>query len=403
LQVITNAALPPLVVGAFPASSLTRQDAPIEIWFNRPMDRASVEAALQIVPAVAGVFEWSAGDRLLELRPSTPLLRTNYSARLLGTAHDLAGGAIDGNFNRISEGSPVDDFVWSFRFPPPNDDFINAMVLTGAQGSLKENTTGASVEPDEPLANSYGLVPLSLWYQWSATQDGWITFDTSTPAGIDTLVAAYTGSTFTSLVEVAFDDNYGFKLGSRVSFPVTAGTIYSITVASQWGNTAGAFTLSWYPTPAPGFTSAFSPGSGTPGTKVILFGTNFTGATAVLFNGASAVFTNALTNNLDLRITATVPPDGTDGPITIRTPHGDVATVGSFVVLPPPLLAHTGPSGGIEISWAATGRSSRLETAWELTSGVWEPVTDSLVQTNGHTVFRPDTMVGNRFYRLKKQ
>src|SRR5215469_11893047 len=88
LQVITNAALPAAVVGRFPASSLTHQDAPIELWFNRPMERASVEAALQLTPAVTGVFEWSDGDRLVRLVPSTPLLRTNYFARLLGTAHD---------------------------------------------------------------------------------------------------------------------------------------------------------------------------------------------------------------------------------------------------------------------------------------------------------------------------
>jgi len=98
LQAITNASLPPVVVGAFPASSLSHQDAPIEIWFNRPMDRASVEAALQISPAVVGVFEWSEGDRLLRLLPSTPLLRTNYSARLLGTAHDLSGRKLDWSF-----------------------------------------------------------------------------------------------------------------------------------------------------------------------------------------------------------------------------------------------------------------------------------------------------------------
>ena len=123
----------------------------------------------------------------------------------------------------------------------------------------------------------------------------------------------------------------------------------------------------------------------------------------MLFNSASAVFTNALTNNLDLRITATVPPDATDGPITIRTPHGEVTTVGSFVVLPPTLLTQTSPAGEIEISWAATGRSTLLEAAWDLTSGVWEPMTDSLVQTNGNTMFRPVTTAGKRFYRLMKQ
>jgi subtilisin family serine protease len=405
LQVITNTSLPPVVVGAFPASNLTRQDAPIEVWFNRPMDHASVEAALQLTPAVTGVFEWSDGDRVVRLLPSTPLLRTNYSARLLGTAHDLGGSTIDGNFNRLSEGSPADDFVWTFRFPPPNDDFTNALVLTGTQGSLKDNNTGASQEVDEPLANGRGFAPLSLWYEWSATQDGWMTFDTST-SSTDTILAAYTGSTLDSLVEVGFDDNYGSKLGGRISFPVTAGTNYFITVASEGDpNTynAGPFTLSWYPTPAPGFTSSFRPATGTPGTKVTLSGTNFTGTTAVLFNGASAVFTNAPTNNLDLRITATAPPDATDGPITIRMPHGDVTGATSFVVLPPGLLVQTRPGGRVEVTWAATSSAFVLETTSELTGAVWEPVTQGFIRTNGNTLFPQVASVRNRFYRLRKQ
>jgi hypothetical protein len=208
---------------------------------------------------------------------------------------------------------------------------------------------------------------------------------------------------------VAFDDDYGPKTGGRISFPVTAGTNYFITVASLvangslLGNPEGGFTLSWYPTPAPGFTSSFRPATGTPGTKVTLFGTNFTGATAVLFNGASAVFNNALTNYLDLRITATVPPDATDGPITIRTSHGDFTTADSFIVLLPRLLAHTKPSGAIEISWAATSSDITLETTSALDRGLWTAVTQPLIRTNGYTVFQPDVSFGNQFYRLRKQ
>src|SRR5262249_28121978 len=146
----------------------------------------------------------------------------------------------------------------------------------------------------------------------------------------------------------------------------------------------------WYPTPAPGFTSSFRPATGMPGTKVTLSGTNFTGATAVLFNGASAVFTNALTNNLDLRISATVPPDATDGPITIRTPHGDVTSNISFVVLLPGLLARPTPSGAVEFSWAATATNIILEAAADLDSGVWAIVTQPLIRTNGYTFLQMD-------------
>src|SRR5262249_16839181 len=156
------------------------------------------------------------------------------------------------------------------------------------------------------------------------------------------------------------------------------------------------FTLSWYPTPAPGFTSSFRPASGAPGTKVSLTGTNFTGATTVLFNGASAVFTNALSNNIDVRITAIVPPDATDGPIDIHTPHGDVTSTNSFVVLLPRLVARTPPSGAVEISWAATATNITLEAAADLDSGVWATVTQALIRTNGYTFLQTDVGLGNR-------
>ena len=63
--------------------------------------------------------------------------------------------------------------------------------------------TDASPELDEPLANGYPFDPLSLWYRWVAHRDGWMTFDTSTPTGLNTMVAAYTDSTLASLVHVA--------------------------------------------------------------------------------------------------------------------------------------------------------------------------------------------------------
>ncbi len=48
--------------------------APLEWVFDRAMDRASVEAALAISPAVEGTFEWAAPNHLL-LRPAQPLSR----------------------------------------------------------------------------------------------------------------------------------------------------------------------------------------------------------------------------------------------------------------------------------------------------------------------------------------
>ena len=58
---------------------------------------------------------------------------------------------------------------------------------------------------------------------------------------------------------------------------------------------------------------AFSPAGGGPGTSVVILGSNFSGTTAVRFNGTAATFT---VNNAG-QISATVPAGATSGPVTV--------------------------------------------------------------------------------------
>lgn len=74
--------------------------------------------------------------------------------------------------------------------------------------------------------------------------------------------------------------------------------------------------------------SSFSPTSGAVGTSVTVSGANFTGATAVAFNGASASFTVQSANQL----VATVPAGATSGPITVTTQFGTATSAASFTV-----------------------------------------------------------------------
>ena len=169
LDAITNQSLPPIVVAAVPSSGRTHTNAEIQLFFNEPMNRESVETRLQFNPPISGIFAWSDGDRRMRLQPDAPLARTNYTARLLGTARNAVDLEIDGDFDRVSEGTPADDFVWTFRFAPANDDFANATVLEGPNGSIRGSTANATVELNEPLANDNDLLGgLSLWYQWRA-------------------------------------------------------------------------------------------------------------------------------------------------------------------------------------------------------------------------------------------
>ena len=350
-----------------------------------------------IDPSIAGTFEWADDNRSFFFRHDAPFdSTTHYTARILGTAQDEAGGTLDGNFNRIREDSPVDDFVWTFRFRIANDDFGNPQSLAGTSGLIQGSIRYAFIELDEPahVLNDYTMLGGSVWYRWSAPQPGgWFAFDLTSGTSFDSLLAVYTGDRLEQLVPVGANDNYGTKQGSRVNFAAAGGTKYSVVVATKEAfgasDQGGPFKLTWYPTPAPGLSGTqFSPKSGVPGAEMTITGTNFTGATSVLFNGTSATFINALTNNIDLRITAVVPPDATSGPITIVTPHGSVTSTASFQVSPPPLTIRlTGANG--------------LETSEDLSASSWIPVTPAPRIEIGQSKLTLPAPTGKRFFRLR--
>lgn len=414
LEALTNSALPAVVVGAFPASSRSRPDAPIELWFSKPMNRASVEAALQFTPPIAGTFEWSDSDRVLRIRHPEPLVRTNYTCRLLGTAQEAGGATVDGDFDRTSEGTPADDFLWGFGFGPENNHFSQAEILAGASGEVKGSTLNADLEAEEPMANGYLFVPLSVWYVWQAEQEGWISFE-MVSNGFSPVIAAYTGSSLAALTEKQFNDYDGSSLRSRISFPAVARQKFYLDVAGKvlradgdFNKARGTFTLKWSPTPPAGITG-FTPSQATPGTRVTINGRNFTGATRVLFNGASSLF-NAWTigSFVDSKLTAVVPSDATTGPITVETPHGNGTSPASFeVIRPEPVLvlsAQRQPDGGVELSAPWVGLNMVLEASASLAPPiVWQPIYTNAPDTALKLTIPGAEQATQRFYRAVKR
>lgn len=107
---------------------------------------------------------------------------------------------------------------------------------------------------------------------------------------------------------------------------VTTGPItVSSTLAPAGTNTT---TTNFF---APSVITGFSPTFGRTGTNVLITGTNFTGATSVLFNGLAASGYTVSNNN---QIIATVPVNATTGKITITAPGGGSVTTSNFVVQP---------------------------------------------------------------------
>ncbi len=86
------------------------------------------------------------------------------------------------------------------------------------------------------------------------------------------------------------------------------------------------------PTPTPPIITSFAPTSGDVGSQVTLFGSRFTGATAVYFNGVAATFTVIS----DTEIHTVVPAGATSGPLRVTTPQGTGFSTNDFTVNPAP-------------------------------------------------------------------
>ncbi len=114
----------------------------------------------------------------------------------------------------------------------------------------------------------------------------------------------------------------------------------SVTTPSAVLTSAVRFTV----VPAPTVTG-FTPNTGLGGTSIVVTGSGFTSATAVSVGGAATAFTVLS----DTTLRATVPVDGTSGPVLVDTLGGTATSAASFTVAtPPPAPTVTGfsPSNG---------------------------------------------------------
>ncbi len=207
----------------------------------------------------------------------------------------------------------------------PNDDFANAQAIAGASGSVTGSNAGATREAGEPYhaGNAGGA---SVWYTWMAPGDGVYTFDTY-GSNFDTVLAIYTGGSVEGLASVVANDDAGAGETSAVSFAAAAGVVYHIAVDGHDGE-VGRITLEWAQNTVAPAVASYVPNGGNVGEMVVVNGANFTGATAVTFNGVSASFTVISPTQL----TALVPAGASTGLIGVVTAAGAASSATRFVV-----------------------------------------------------------------------
>jgi Tol biopolymer transport system component len=121
---------------------------------------------------------------------------------------------------------------------PSNDDFANAIVLSGEDVMrIGDSNVGAGLELGEPTQVAGSPAGTSVWYRWTAPASGRVSVDTGL-SGFDTLLGVYTGSAVGSLTEIASNDDAGTDyLTSSVGFDATVGTTYQIRVDGFQGDT----------------------------------------------------------------------------------------------------------------------------------------------------------------------
>jgi hypothetical protein len=138
---------PPAVFSISPAGSNIGIYENIMITFNETMNTASVESSFSFTdgtstwPISSGSPSWnSPTNNRLTFNPTADFdYLTTYTITLdADIAQDSSGNTLDGNQNGISQGSPSDDFIWSFTTMKA-PDLTPPASNVGALGEYQSN------------------------------------------------------------------------------------------------------------------------------------------------------------------------------------------------------------------------------------------------------------------------
>jgi len=169
---------PPTVTGTAPtdAASDIPVDTTVDITFSRWMNHGSVETEFSMTDgttAVAGTFAWASNTDVTFTPDADLAPLTTYTVTITGDAeHMFSGQTLDGDSDGVDEGSPTDDYTFSFTTEPltPDEVVIHTPALDFAAGQhtvlvvhvvsphgnlcILDNTTQITFTPDQSGAVS---------------------------------------------------------------------------------------------------------------------------------------------------------------------------------------------------------------------------------------------------------
>jgi uncharacterized repeat protein (TIGR03803 family) len=252
-----------------------------------------------------------------------------------GTVFKIApAGTLTTIYNFCSQTNCTDGFYAGPMIQATNGNFYGLTARGGANGS----GTMFQITPRGTLTTVYnfcsqincadGNLPTALLqatdgnFYGTTLAGGGVVCD----GGCGTVFEIAPGGTLTTLH--SFDVTDGF--GATGLAQATNGTFYGSTgLGGVIGGTFYYGTIFSLSTGLGPFLKTV-PASAKVGAPVTILGTDLTGANSVRFNGKEAAFTVVSATE----ITATVPPDGKTGFVTVHTPSGTLKSNVKFQVLP---------------------------------------------------------------------
>lgn len=139
---------------------------------------------------------------------------------------------------------------------PANDDFGDAVGLSGSEGTSEGGNSGATLQLGEPqhAGNAGGR---SVWWRWTAPGDGSFLLSTE-GSSFDTLLGLYTGGLVNNLTTVASNDDAFAGSGfSKIQQAVRGQNVYQIAVDGYNGAT-GVVKIAYTFVPAAVYSVALS-------------------------------------------------------------------------------------------------------------------------------------------------
>jgi len=269
-------------------------------------------------PSVAGTATSTivAAPTITSFVASTATITAGATDNLTGVFAGGAGVITPGNLPDTSS-TPVT--------VTPSVNTTYTLTVTNIAGTSVTMTASVNVAAAVPSPTITGFAPTSGGVGASVTLTG-------------TNFTGTTGVKFNGVAVVSPTINSATSITATVPASATTGPV-SVTTPGGIATSVGNFTV----VAAPAITG-FAPTSGGIGASVTLTGTNFTGATSVMFNGMAVV---SPTVNSATSITATVPASATTGPVSVTTPGGTATSAGSFTVLPAPTITSFTPLNGM--------------------------------------------------------